>query len=280
MKVLINHCHVSLKGFGVERDKPDMGTIAALVRILQELEVSPGGTACLQAVLFAPFGWEGGDWAQIGGGLDRNEWLVRELKNYPNLRGFANVYPQDHDAPRQLKMAIEMGLVGAKVHPPVMRIRLDDPALEPFWKTAEELRIPISIHTGAHGWNLRYYMPILIDDIAQRHPNLPMILEHVGGIAFFDQALAVLHNNKNCYAGLTQWSGRDPIYALGERRKILLETVGPDRIIYGFDYPWNQDNRAALANDLKWVQGWDIPAEAKEKILGGNLTALVTARSK
>jgi predicted TIM-barrel fold metal-dependent hydrolase len=201
---------------------------------------------------------------------------VRELKNYPNLRGFANVFPQDHAAPRQLKKAVEMGLVGAKVHPPVMRARLDDPDLEPFWHTAEELRLPISIHTGAHGWNLRHYMPLLIDDVAQRHPKLPIILEHVGGIAFFDQALAVLHNNKNCYAGLTQCSGRDPIYALSaEGRKQLLETVGVDRIIYGFDYPWNPDNRAALANDLKWVRSWGISAEAKEKILGGNLKRLI-----
>jgi predicted TIM-barrel fold metal-dependent hydrolase len=138
------------------------------------------------------------------------------------------------------------------------------------------MRLPISIHTGAHGWNLRHYMPILIDDIAQRHPKLPMILEHIGGIAFFDQALAVLHNNKNCCAGLTQCSGRDPIYALGERRKVLLETVGLDRIVYGFDHPWNNDNRAALKNDIEWVRGWDIAEADKEKILGGNLLRLIT----
>jgi predicted TIM-barrel fold metal-dependent hydrolase len=266
--MFVNHCHVSVRGFGVERDKPEMGTIPNLVGILQEAGVEG-------AVLFAPFGWEGGEWAKIAGGVGRNEWLCQELKKYPNLRGFANVYPQDHDAARQLHEAVAMGMVGAKVHPPVMRIRLDDPSLEPFWQAAEDLRLPISFHTGAHGWHLRRYMPLLLDDIAQSHPKLPMILEHIGGIAFFDQALAVLHNNKNCYAGLTQCSGRDPIYALGERWKVLLETVGPDRIVYGFDHPWNNDNRASLKNDIAWVRGWDIPEADQEKILGGNLLRLI-----
>jgi len=269
--MLINHCHVGPKGFGGEPDNPEMGTVAALQRILSEVGVD-------RAVCFAPFGWEGGPWAEIGGGLDRNEWLARQIEEHPNLLGFANVFPQDHDAPDQLRRAIESGLVGAKVHPPVMRIRLDDPALEPFWATAEELRIPVSIHTGVHGAHLRTYMPILLDDVAQRHPSLPLLLEHIGGIAFFHQALAVLHNNRNCYVGLTQLSGRDRRYALSpERLALLLETVGADRMVYGFDYPWNPGgNQTALEHDLAWVQGWKIPDDDKAKILGGTLSRMVS----
>ena len=32
--MFVNHCHVSVKGFGVERDKPEMGTIPNLAGIL------------------------------------------------------------------------------------------------------------------------------------------------------------------------------------------------------------------------------------------------------
>jgi len=270
--MLINHCHVSPRGFGEEREDPEMGTVVALQRILKESGVEG-------AVLFAPFGWEGGRWEEIGGGLDRNEWLCRELRKHPNLFGFATVYPQDHDSPQQLRKAIENGLVGAKVHPPVMRIGLDSPAIESFWRTAEELQIPISIHTGVHGWSLRKYMPLLLDDIAQRHPQLPLIIEHLGGVAFFEQALAVLQNNENCYAGLTQVSGRAPAYHLSpEQIRLLLDTVGPHRIIYGLDYPWNRRNLDALLFDLNWVRGWDISESDKEAILGGNLKRLITRR--
>lgn len=267
--MLINHCHVSPKGFGMERENPEIGTLPALQRIMREAGVE-------RAVAFAPFGWEGGRWEEIGGGIGRNEWLCHELKKYPNLFGFATVYPQDHDAPQQLKRAIEMGLVGAKVHPPVMRIRPDAPSIEGFWQMAEELNIPVSIHTGVHGWFLRNYMPILLDDVAQKHPKLPIIIEHVGGIAFFEQALAVLQNNKNCYVGLTQCSGRDPkSYLPPERIKLLLSTVGAQRIIYGLDYPWNPKNLDALRCDVEWVRSWDVSDEDKERILGGNLETLI-----
>jgi len=267
--LLITHCHVSRKGFGGQRERPEMGTLPALEEILADV----GGA---RAVCFAPFGFEGGRWEKIGAGLDRNLWLAQELRTRPNLLGFATVYPQDHDAPEQLRRAIAAGLVGAKLHPPVMRFRIDDPALEPFWQAAEELGIPVSIHTGAHGWSLRYYMPLLLDEVAQRHRRLPIIIEHIGGEAFFDQALAVLHNNENCYAGLTQCSGRDPKYALeSARRDRLLKSVGAERIVYGLDYPWNEDNPAALKNDLAWVRSWAISGEDQQKILGGNLARLV-----
>ncbi len=253
----------------MERENPEVGTLPVLQNILSEAGVD-------RAIVFAPFGWEGGNWEEIVGKIDRNEWLCRELEKYPNLSGFATVYPQDHDAPQQLKRAIEMGLVGAKVHPPVMRIRLDDLAIDGFWKTAEELQIPVSVHTGAHGWLLRNYMPILLDDVAQRHPGLSIIIEHIGGMAFFDQALAVLHNNENCYVGLTQCSGRDPKYYVPpEKIKLLLSTVGAQRIIYGLDHPWNAGNLNALKHDLKWIRSWDISDEDKERILGGNLEKLL-----
>ena len=120
-------------------------------------------------------------------------------------------------------------------------------------------------------------MPLLIDDIAQAHPDLPIIIEHIGGVAFFDQALAVLHNNKNCYAGITQVSGRDPNYALSpERFELLLGTVGTDRMIFGYDYPWNyEDNYGALKSDLEWIRGWPVSDEDKGKVLGGNLERLI-----
>lgn len=267
--MLINHCHTSFRGFGMEPEDPEIGTLPALQGILSEVGVD-------RAIAFAPFGQQGQEWEESGGGIGRNEWLCRELEKYPNLSGFASVYPQDHDAPQQLRRAIEMGLVGAKVHPPVMQFRPDDPAIDGFWQMAEELQIPVSIHTGVHGWFLRNYMPLVLDNVAQRHPKLPIIIEHIGGAVFFDQGLAVILNNENCYAGLTQSSGRAPSFAISpERIKLLLDTVGAGRIIYGLDYPWNPKNVDALRYDIEWIRSWDISDEDKERILGGNLEALI-----
>jgi len=270
--MFISHCHVGPIGFGEERKSdPETGTLQKLDKILKTADVD-------RAVVFAPFPSEGLGWGGEAAKQfnDPNEWLLKELKNHPNLLGFACINPKDPDAPQKLRKAVEMGLVGAKVHPPVHGITINDQAIDKFFQTAEELRIPLHIHTGVHGGFLRTYEPTLIDDVLQRHPNLSIVMDHIGGYALFDQALAVLHNNNRCYAGLTQCSGRDPLYHLPiERVEILLKTVGAERIIYGLDYPWNENNLAALTDDIKWIRSWNISDEDIEKILGGNLSRLI-----
>ncbi|MCX7598304.1 MAG: amidohydrolase family protein [Armatimonadetes bacterium] len=270
MKVFISHCHTGATHFGLSANPQD-GTLPRLAEILQANEVDG-------AVVFAPFehenlGW-GGQAAQTF--ADPNDWLLAELQDYPHLRGFATINPAQRDAAQRLAQLIRAGLKGVKVHPPVHGIAVNDPSLDEFWAAAEELNVPLHIHTGTHGGLLNTYRPMLLDEVAQRHPCLKIIMDHLGGYALFDEALAVLHNNRNVYAGLTQCSGRANVYRITwQRIDVLLDTVGPDRIIYGLDYPWNPDNQAALAEDLAWIRSWGLSREDTAKILGGNILRLI-----
>ena len=269
--MFISHCHVGAIGFGQEKTDPEVGTIPPLLGFMAEAGVDG-------AVVFAPFpspglGWAGATAEEYG---DPNWWLQQTLVDHPNLAGFACINPGDPDAAERLKVAIGSGMVGAKIHPPVQRFTVDDPAIDPFFATAEELEIPIHIHTGVHGGRLRTYMPLLLDDVCQAHPGLPIIMDHIGGYAFFDQALAVLHNNKNCCVGLTQCSGRDPRYHVPpDRIDLLFRTIGPERVIYGLDHPWNKDNGRALKDDVDWITSWEIPSADKDLVLGGNIMRLI-----
>jgi predicted TIM-barrel fold metal-dependent hydrolase len=268
--MFISHCHVGAAHFGMSNHPRD-GTIPRLVEILNK--VGADG-----AVVFAPFpydslGWRGEVVARFA---DPNEWLLAQLEQYPQLRGFATVNPADRDAVEKLHRFIKAGLVGAKVHPPVHKITINDPALDSFWSAAEELQIPVHLHTGVHGNLLKTYRPLLLDDVAQAHPNLTIIMDHLGGYSLFHEALAVLHNNRNVYAGFTQTSGRYPVYHLPQERvDIVLSTVGPDRIVYGLDYPWNTDNETALDQDLAWVRSMGLSREDTNKIIGGNILRLI-----
>ncbi len=263
--MLISHCHVQAQGFGMEVEtNPAAGTLPELRRIMQEVGVE-------KAVAFAPFV------PQTEAEIEPNEWLLAELPDYPELIGFAAVDPKREDAAEVLQELIGRGLRGAKVHPPVFQTALDDPTTEAFWAACAQMRLPVHIHTGHHGWYQRRYMPLLLDDICTRHRDARIILDHMGGIAFFDQALAVVHDNPNAFVGLTQLSGRAPTYALSpSRRQLFLETIGPDRIIYGYDYPWNADNLSALRHDLEWIRTWGLRDDDVAKILGGNMERLLS----
>ena len=52
---------------------------------------------------------------------------------------------------------------------------------------------------------------------------------------------------------------------------------GPDRMIYGTDYPFgaNAGENFITKKNLEGVKAMDIPQEAKEKILGGNAEKLL-----
>lgn len=264
--ILVHHCHLAAQKLGRDTSgRPHVGTVGDLLETL-------AAVGAAGAVVFAPFVPQGG--------VDANEWLVRTIAPHPHLIGFATIDPKHPDAVRQLRAAAAMKLKGVKFHPPVMKTAIDDPACRPFYAAAEELRMPIAFHTGAHGWYLRHYLPLLLDDVAKDHPKLPILIEHLGGMALFDQALSVLMNNKpNTFAGYTMErgpAGRFPESGLRpEQIQTLRDVIGPARIVYGLGYPWNSDNLRTLRDDLAEIRGWGLSAEDEAKVLGGNLQRLL-----
>lgn len=257
--MFISHCHVFPEGV-FNKNEPHFGTIPRLKEIMKELGIA-------KAIVLAPFEYQVKD--------RPNEWLAEAIASEPNIFGFAAINPKDDDAVEKVERFAQSGLVGLKVHPPVFQIQINDPSFDDFYATAEELNMPIQFHTGIHGWYLQKYMPILLDDVAQKHPNLKIILSHIGGTAFFGQALAVIQNNRNCYAGLAQTRRETlPWHISMDRIQILLNTVGAERIIYGTDYPYNELD--VIKEDIEWINSWKIKAKDKDKILGGNIQRLIS----
>lgn len=259
-EMFINHCHVYPEGI-IDKHKPNIGTIKCLKQWMQKLGIEKA----IVFALFEPF-------KRILPNSHPNEWLLENLKEEKNLFGFSTINPLGKNAAEALKKYTEQGFLGAKIHPPEMRVKIDDARAEPFYEMAEKLEIPLLFHTGVHGWKLKKYLPILLDEVAQNHPKLPIIIEHCGGGPFFNQALAVLQNNQNCYAGIAQV--RKALYRLSpEQISILLKSIGPTRIIYGADYP--HYDFEDIKKDIKMVLNWKISTDEKEKILGGNMSNLV-----
>lgn len=270
---LISHFHPMPEGIlckewpSVIKD-PKAGTFPELIRVMNEIGVE-------KAVAFAPFAHQAPE-------AEAHEWLWRNIIVWQGrVAGFVSLNPQGERACQKLRKYMKKGFAGAKIHPSVMKIVVNDKKNDPYYKTAQELGIPIVFHTGVHGWHLKNYRPLLIDDVAQRFPDLKIIMAHIGGTAFFSEALGVLQNNKNVYGELTStrkircgfsW------YLSDEFIRILLASVGPDRLIYGTDWPWNNSEDIRL--DIERIRSWNITDEEKGKILGGNLQALIVSRQE
>lgn len=255
--MILNHCHVMPEG--VNKEDPSWGTIPVLKKWMAELGME-------RAVGFAPFHYQMKE--------DPNEWLQRAIQDEASVVGYATINPLEEGAPDRLRDHLKRGFRGAKFHPPVFKAQINDPALDEFYAVAAELGAPVQFHTGVHGWFIRKYEPILLDDVAQKHPKLKIIIGHVGGAAFFDQALAVLQNNRNCYAEMAQTRRESVAWHISpDRVKLLLRFVGPGRIIYGADFPYN--DLAILRDDIAWVRSWGLGETETQQILGGNMARLL-----
>ena len=258
--MFINHCHVMPEGL-VDSSDPQMGTVAALLDIMDELDID-------RAVAFAPLS------PYIEDPHQANQWLWEQIRDNSRLEGFMALNPTDSRALPIAEEFAEKGFRGITVHPPVDRARIDDEAAYPRYELAAGLQLPMLFHTGVHGWLLDYYRPILIDYIAQQFPDLQIIVEHMGGWEFFSEAVAVVRNNSNCYAGITSTLDEDwPWHIPGELLRSMILRVGSERIIFGTDYPYRQ--LAAIRKDIEEVHSICDSPEETDNILGASLAGLI-----
>jgi predicted TIM-barrel fold metal-dependent hydrolase len=191
------------------------------------------------------------------GGLDRDRFI-----------GFGSVHarlpPEENIAALR-----DNGLVGAKIHPLFQGYGLDDPGLHETLAAMEGEFIAI-IHVGAGGNNPEVNQgctPALMAELAARFPRLDVIACHFGGYRMLDEA-------EESIIGLpvyvdTSWP--PTVAALGaERLAEVIERHGPERVIFGSDWPM-----ASQAAEVAAVRALPLAPEAIDGILGGNIERLL-----
>ncbi len=272
----LNHCHIFPHGAFPEQ--PELGTLPELARFMAE-------TGIERTLAIAPF-W-GPKTKELLAGEEINAWLWRNLQDYPQIGGLVTVSPKDPQACALVEEYVGKGFVGIKTHPPVMGFRIDEPACDAMYALAAELGVFVLFHTGVHGGRLEDYQPLLIDNIVHRHPQLKVIIEHMGvsdgiGRGFFDQALAVVYNHGaswrkgGVYAGLTG-------LAKPQHRQLVADAIaeaGAHRTVYGLDWPHLSGRAPALARyeaELAVMRSIGLSAEQEQLVFGGTLAEL-TAR--
>ena len=178
-----------------------------------------------------------------GGGNDN---LAKTVRKYPEkFSGFAHHNIFSEDAPSELERAIKkLGLKGYKVIASSQVRPIDDKSLYPVWEMAEKLGIPVIIHFGVLGGgggpalDLRNMNPLTLWEVAKMFPRIPFVVPHFGA-GYLRELLLLCWSCPNVYidtSGSNQWMRWMPfeINLKGLFRKAI-ETVGPDRLIFGSD---------------------------------------------
>lgn len=209
-----------------------------------------------------------------------NEYVQRLCRRYPDrLIGFASVNPKDKDAVDVLERAVQdLSLKGLKLHPPLQDFYPNDEAVFGVYEKAVELDIPVVFHVGTTPFGslcrLSQASPLLIDDVAVAFPALRIMLTHLGTL-WHNEAFMVVEKNPNVFI--------DTAAYLYEIRELLtletVERIGPDRVVFGTDYPMPYVGRVHRMKDFVDVfADLDLAAPVREAIMGRNVEHLLKGR--
>lgn len=156
--------------------------------------------------------------------------------------------------------------------------------MQEFYGAAEELGLMLCFHSGVHWHRIKDYHPLLFDELAYHFPKLRFSMEHIGGVSFFLDSLAVMTNNKrspnaepsNVYGGVTSIlnKSKNELWYLGpEKIEYLVRLVGSEQLIFGLDFPYNGIKETQ--ESIEVINSLNISAQDKANILGGNLERII-----
>ena len=123
-------------------------------------------------------------------------------------------------------------------------IRHDDPRLEPLWALAEDLQVPIAVHSGAGPAGIvymgsplhreRFGDPTSLEEALVRHPKMKLIIMHAGW-PFLDSTIALLHAYPQVYVDLGAIDWAEPAPGFDHYLETLMTYGFGKRILFGSD---------------------------------------------
>ena len=134
-------------------------------------------------------------------------------------------YMDDEAYAKSLRWAVEeLGFKGVKLHPYAFCMSPNHPAAQKIFRLAEELDIPVMIHTGNGVPNA---LPSLCIPAARKYPRVKIVLAHAGGGMFGAEATVAAQECPNVYLE-TSWV---PVYELAA----MVAALGSERVMFGTD---------------------------------------------
>ena len=178
--------------------------------------------------------------APAAGFVVPNDYVAAYVAQDPaRLIGFGSVDPSSATALDELElMQGDLGLVGCKLGPIYQDVDPLGPEFLRVCEALERLELPMLIHQGttfARAGSLLKARPIVLDEIALRHPRLKIVIAHIGH-PWFDEAIAVVRRHPNVYADVSGLVTRR--WLLYQALVAAIEYRVEHKLLFGTDFPF------------------------------------------
>lgn len=188
--------------------------------------------------------------------VDVHDRIAKLAKKHPGrIFGIASVNPHvmSREAWRQeVERCIkDLEFVGVKLHTIGHAILPASTDGMMIFETANELGVPVMVHTGL---GIPLALPGMIIPAAMKYPNLPIVLNHCGFNIATGEAVYVASAFKNVYVECSWCIGADILWAMKE--------LGPEKVMFGTDFTSNIETElvkvkeaGATPEQLEWYLG-------------------------
>jgi aminocarboxymuconate-semialdehyde decarboxylase len=225
------------------------------------------------------------------------EYIGRKPDRFVGLGGVP--LSDGEEAAKELERCVKtLKFKGVEILTNVSGRELSDPAIEPFWKKAEELGALVLIHpngfTHADRFTRFYFNNVIgnplettialhyliFDGVLERHPNLKILAVHGGGYlgAYSGRIDHAWGARSDSHGKLLQPPTSylkkiyfDSVVFTPLQLEALVKTFGADHVLMGTDYPFDM----ADFDPINHVMTSGLDAFSAEAIIGGNARKLL-----
>ena len=215
------------------------------------------------------------EYSPITTGTLNNEAVSEFCKGIDCLIPFCNINPfLVGDLAGELERCVtELGFRGLKLYPTYQHFYINSNRLYPLYAKAQELGIPIMVHTGSsvfHGARIKYGDPLYMDDVAVDFPDLTLLMVHSGRGFWYDRAYFLAKLHPNVYMEIAGLPPQKLLEYFPEIEKVA------DKVIFGSDWP----GMPYIGRNIEMIRSLPLQDETKDKILGGNAARILGISSQ
>jgi uncharacterized protein len=190
--------------------------------------------------------------------VDNRAGNDRVLSAGPRIRGLVSANPwYGGRAIDELKRCRQAGAVGLFLHPSRQGFMPTDPIVVPLIELAAESGWPVMFHTGTYVQS----DVLAVAEIARVYKNTPFILGFGGFADMWFDVPGAMQEVPNLYL--------ETSLPLGVGIRAVLNSVGPERILFGSGEPHNRYGAA-----VKKIMRMNFPPDTLDAIMSSNARRL------